>query len=220
MIHAENDFSCIPTEARPTGGKLEIPELGIGILVDSAELSVSQEFPTDDGQQFFEIVEGLTNLAAEHFQPNGIHSNGFAHESFMPMGSISAALKESLELGGDFHSDLSKAIGMPAAFKTLDYNFISGKLELHFTLSPVTFEKRTSTKYAAGLRASQTQQKNVERKNVKSVRANLATDHALLLMSDLIESDPPDGSLPVHFQKLMNMDRALKASRFKPLVKK
>jgi len=220
MIEAEEELDCVPLEARPTGGKLEIPEIGIMVAVDSKELSVTQEFTDDEGERFLTIVQGLALLADKHFEPNGIHSNGFACESFQPMGSVPAALKESLNLGSDFHVHLSRIVGMPPAFKSLDYNFISGKSELHVTAAPVTFEKRTATKYAAGLRANDLQRKQIDRQNAKSDRTNLKADHALLMMVDLIESDPPPNTLKEHFERLMVIDGALKRSELKPPLKK
>jgi len=220
MLAAEREFSCIPKDARPIGGQMEIPELGITIQVDARELAVSQEFPSADANDFFEITDGLAELSEKFFQPSGIHSNGYAKESFIPMTSVEASLKASLALGGDFHSELAKTVGMPAAFKTIDYNFVAGKSELHLTVVPVTFEQKSTISYAAGFRTSELQKEQIDRKNKKNSRRSIQVDHALMMTVDLLELDPPQNALKNHFQRVLAIDKALKESGLKTAPKK
>ena len=215
MAEAEQELDCIPVDARPTGAKLEIPEIGVSITADSREMVVTQEFPSNDGEGFLKIVEALVSLAEKHFRPASVQSNGFALESFLPMTSVSAGLKETLSFGGDFHVHLSRIVGMPPVFKALDYTFTSGKSELHVTATPATFEKRTVTKYTAPMHATALQRKQVERRNAKNGRSDLQTEHAVLLSADLIEFDPPLKGINEHFLKLLAIVEALKKSNLK-----
>ena len=215
MAEAEEKYSCIPQEAKPSGAFLEMPESGIIIRADTKELGITQELPTDNGEEFLALTLNLVALAESHFEPSRIQSNGFAIESYSPMASIDAALAESLKLAGDFHTELAKSVGMSAAFKSLDYNFISGKADLHVTVRPTTFERVSTTKFAAPFHASEAQKKETQRRNQKNERSNLGADHALVSMADLIEYDPPPDALKQQFDKLIQIDDALKKKNFK-----
>src|SRR5437667_9151655 len=75
MIEAINKLDFIPGEVQVIGAKLEKPELGIKASVDSNELTLVQEQPTD-GKEFFVACEDLSRLANELFQPKRVWSNG------------------------------------------------------------------------------------------------------------------------------------------------
>ena len=145
MIQAINKLDFVPGEAQVIGAKLEKPELGIKAAVDSNELTLTQEQPTD-GKEFFEACDGLAKLALELFEPGRVWSNGFASRAYWPFTSPEAALKGSLSLGDNYQTELEKAFGMVASHKQLDYHFGAGSYELTLNIADL------SRRHVAGAR--------------------------------------------------------------------
>jgi len=210
MLAADTELDFLSQGAQPTGCKMAIPEHSISMVADANQLVVSQELPEDGGDLFFHITESLAKMADEHFTPLGIESNGYAIESFLGLPSGEAVMKESLKLGSQFHTEVEKVVGMPASSKSLDYGFVSGSSELHITVRPVTFEKLVTQRFTAGFRSSETVKRSVERWNRQAEKAKTPLEHALMSMTDLIENNPPKGTLKKHFERLLDIDKKLK----------
>jgi hypothetical protein len=210
MLAAERELDFLPQDAKPTGCKMAIPEHALTMGIDSNQLAVIQELPEDGGELFFHVTEVLARLAEEHFTPLGIETNGYAIESFVPAASIETAMKESLKIGSQFHTELETVVGMPAASKSLDYNFVSGSSELHVTVRPVTFEKLVTQRFTAGFHSSETAKRAVERWNRQAEKTKVPLEHALMLMTDLMETNPPKGALKKQFDRVLDIDTKLK----------
>jgi len=82
MLAAVEQMNFLPGDAKPTGAKLEIPELGLTAAVDTLELVAAQEMPGSDDEFFLKTCVGLAALVNEHFQPTSIIRNGFACKSY------------------------------------------------------------------------------------------------------------------------------------------
>jgi len=210
MLAAEQELDFLPQDAKPIGCKMAIPEHALTMAGDANQMIVNQELPEDGGKLFFHVTEVLARLAKEHFTPLGIETNGYSIESFVPVASIETAMKESLKLGSRFHADLEAVVGMPAASKSLDYNFVSGSSELHVTVRPVTFEKLVTQRFTAGFHSSETVKRAVERWNRQAEKTKVPLEHALMLMTDLVETNPPNEALKRHFDRVLDIDRKLK----------
>jgi hypothetical protein len=202
MIQAINKLDFIPGEAQVIGAKLEKPELGIKASIDSNELTLTQEQPTD-GKEFFEASEGLAKLATELFEPGRVATNGFAYRAYWPFTSPEAALRGSLSLGDKYQTELEKVFGMVASHKQLDCHFAAGSYELTVNIQPVTFERVAVARYNPDFRASPTRRKWIERQNKRADRIKAGVGHALMLLLDLVEHEPPAVSLPNHFGQLL-----------------
>jgi hypothetical protein len=207
MIQAVNKLDFMPGEAQVIGAKLEKPELGIKAAVDSNELTLTQEQPTD-GEQFFEVCEGLANLAIELFSPGRVWSNGFAYRAYWPCSSPEAALKATLALGDKYQTELEKAFGMVASHRQLDYHFAAGSYELAVNIQAVTFERVAVARYNPNFRASPQRRKWIDRQNRRADRIKAGVGHALMLYLDLVEYEPPAVSLPKHFDQLLRAKSA------------
>ena len=208
MIQAMNKLNFMPGEAQVIGAKLEKPELGIKAAVDSNELTLTQEQPNDD-KEFFEASEGLAKLTIELFNPGRVWTNGFAYRAYWPFTSPEAALKGSLSLGDKYQTELEKVFGMVASHKQLDYHFAAGSYELTVNIQPVTFERVAVARYNPDFRASPQRRKWIDRQNKRADRIKAGVGHALMLLLDLVEHEPPSGSLPKHFEQLL---RAIKSA--------
>ncbi len=203
MIEAINKLDFVPGDVQVIGAKLEKPELGIKASVDSNELTLAQEQPTD-GKEFFEACEGLSRLANELFQPKRVWSNGFAYRAYWPFTSPEAALKGSLSLGGKYQTELEKTFGMVASHKQLDYHFAAGSYELTINIQPVTFERVAIARYNPDFRASAQRRKWIDRQNKRADRVKAGVAHAVMLLLDLVEHEPPADSLQKHFERLLS----------------
>jgi len=202
MIRAMNTLDLIPGEIQVVGAKLEKPEIGIKAAIDSNELSVVQELP-GDGKDFFGVCEGLSALAIELFEPQGVGSNGFAYKAYWPFTSPEAALKGSLSIGDKYQTELEKAFGMVASHKQLDYHFAAGSYELTVNIQPVTFERVAVVRLNPDFRASPQRRKWIERLNKRADRVKAGVGHGLMLFLDVIEYEPPESPLSKHFDQLL-----------------
>jgi len=209
MIAAERELSLMSEDAKPTGAKLALPEKGVGVTLDSTELTVVQELHHDRGVEFIEICSGLVRLVEEFFQPSTVESNGFASKTFQPMPSSDAALEASLKSGSGLAADLAKLVNMPARQDAVDCHFAAGNSDLHLRVRAVTFNSITVQRYAAGPRATAAQRRRIERLNQKAERLDRALSHAVMMEVDLIEFQPPPKPLEEHFLRVMDTEKKL-----------
>jgi hypothetical protein len=210
ILEAVERLNFVPGETKPSGAKLEIPELGLKATVDTTELNAVQEIPGEETKPFLKACVDLVALAHKHFTPTRVVKNGFAAKYFVGFANAEAALQASLKFGDDYHQELGKVLGMVPAHKHLDYNFASGSLDLHVSLQPVTFEKLASFRRAATFKASRDERAQVERHNLSADRTGRIPGHAVMLELDLIEFDPPKDALEKHFQELLRLRSVLR----------
>lgn len=204
MVRAVTEFDFLAGDIQVIGAKLEKPEVGIRASVDTNQLTVMQEQPLD-GDDFFEACQNLSSIAIKEFQPTKVASNGFAQKLYWPFPSPEAALKASLTLADGQQAELSKELGMQISHKHLEYHFKSGSHELAVVIQPVTFERLARTHYNADFRSSTEQRRRIERLNKRSDRVTDGAAHALMMDLDLIEYNPPSGSLRKHYDWLMQL---------------
>jgi len=211
MIAAHERLNCVPGEAKPSGGKMEIPERGVNITFGVADLGVSQELLTEDASYFVNLCRDLAALGNEIFQPKSILRNGFAWKSYWPFPNANDLLSASLKAGQDSQNELAKSVGMVSNHKKLDYFFSSGSKELHVVVQPVTFERVTIPKQNANYRANRVEKSRVDRFNQFAGKVSASLSHALALEVDLMENDPPaKASFEAQFDELRKHNEVLR----------
>jgi hypothetical protein len=212
MCIAADSLGFLPGEAKPTGAKMEIPELGINLVCDSNILGLSQELPTKGDNNFIAKCVKCSDLAWKLFNPRSIIRNGLALKAYWPYANLQDLLAGSLKWGGDYHGELAKVVEMPAEQKKLDFTFVSGNKELHFTLQPVTFDRPNLSKQNISSQLNRFEKQKVDRRNVFAERLGHSFNvaHGLMLEVDLAETDPPaDASLEKQFDELQQKGERL-----------
>ena len=220
MVQATEKLDLIPSEAKPTGAQLELPEHGIKIAVDSNELIASQEQADGADEIFVNTCESLSAFVREYFSPKRVTSKWCGMKKYWGFGSPEAALRASLQTGTNAQDELARKFNMPPAHKRLDYSFASGSFEFHIVLEPVTFERVAIARLNAGFRATPEEKRRVERVNQKAEKAEAGRSrngHAIMMDMNLVESDPPaDGSVRKNFDDLQKRaEAAVEAFTFK-----
>lgn len=210
MHAAVKEMDFITAEPKPAGAVLEIPERGVKATVDTAELTVTQEWPGKEDAFFLSICAKLTTLVSTHFDPTRVVRNGFASRSVWPIADSKTLLTASLKFGGDAHIELGKLLGMVPAHKQVDCNFMSGSMDLHVLLHPVTFEKVALSRHTANFKATEKQKQRAERMSIAAERSSTPITHALMLDLDLIEDNPPQNALDAHYSALKRHMDALR----------
>jgi len=201
MLAAVDALNFIPSETKPTGAKMEIPEHSFTANVDTAELIATQNMP-ESSHFFMETCIGLAELTEEHFKPSRIVKNGFAAKFFWPIPNADTLLATSLKFGSDHESELGVKLGLIPTHKRINSSFKSGSMELEVALFPTTLENVTTSRQMAGFRTTSVIKRRSERFNQAADRIKLAPTHALLLSVDLMEDDPPENSLAQHFKQM------------------
>ncbi len=111
--------------------------------------------------------------------------------------------KAACRLGEKYQAELEKAFGMVASHKQLDYHFAAGSYELSVNIQPVTFERVAVARFNPDFGASPRRRKWIDRQNKRADRVKAGVGHALMLLVDLVEHEPPAGSLSNHFGQLL-----------------
>lgn len=211
MIQAEETLDLLPAEdVKPTGARLEKPEDGVTVTLDSSQLSVVQEFGDEMGESFIALCEPLTALASRHIEPRAVRSRAVRLLSFLPMGSLEEAMRFVLKIGSEHQTELGRALQMTPSHKKIDYVFTSGNLDVNVVLSATTFESVIVRRLAAGPRASERQKKRVDRVNLAADRLQLPAKHVAMLEVGATEFDPPSGDLPQFFARLKKLEDSVK----------
>ena len=89
-------------------------------------------------------------------------------------------------------------------------NFESGSMDFHVLVHPVTFEKIALSRHNANFKSSAAQKRRIDRLNKFTERFNVDSGHVLMMELDLMESDPPEASLPRHFDQLKRKNNLLR----------
>ena len=210
VLEAERTLKTMSTETLVTGAKMEIPEDGIQISVNTIELVVFQEMIDDGGERFFNVCESVSKLAVDMFEPVAVERNGFASKKYQRCTKSEEGSEMSLGFDdSSLHDELSKAIGMVPLQRSLDLQFKSGNTLLRCRLHPLTFEKIAVQRHNAGAGATEEQKARANRFNKKADRMDRGFTHALMLEVDLMETNPPQSSLRHQFEDLLKKETAI-----------
>lgn len=211
MLEAEETLDLIPTqEPKPTGARLERPEIGVTVTLDANQLMVVQEFSGSADEPFVDLSESISALATRHIEPRALRSRSFRLSSFLPMGTLEEAMHYVLSVGSEHQTGLGRVLQMSPGNKRIDYVFTSGNLDVNVVLSATTFESIVVRRLAAGVRASERQKKHVRRVNLGADRLQLPSQYAAMLEIAATEYEPPSGDLPQLFTRLQKLEVATK----------
>jgi hypothetical protein len=216
MVIAEETLNLMPDDAKPTGCKMSLPESGLAVVLDSAELAVTQEFYRDDGVEFLDLCQSLADLVREMFRPRHVESNGFASKAYCAFPTPEGAMAASLQIGSVLPADLSRVVDMPARQGNIDYYFEAGSLDLHLQIHPVTFQSMTVQRFTPPPKSTERQKRRYERLNKKADRLDSSLRHGLVMELDLIEFNPPNDPLARHFALLRQKGEALESRSARP----
>jgi hypothetical protein len=209
MVLAETQFNLIPGETKVTGAKLERPEELISISVDSREIAIRQDFPADKGNSFLETTLIIVRLVEEFFAPVAIRSNGFASHLYWPLSTAEKTLAASVNIGGSFHVELGKNIGMVPLENEMNCLFKSGSKELRVHVHPVSIETSTIQRRTPGLRDNKKERERIARLNQKADRLPSDLQQGIMLASDLQQKEPPPTDLEEHFAEMLAYESRL-----------
>lgn len=191
MIAASRELKFMPTETKPVGSKLMIPELGISASIDSQVLEIRQEAPIQDLEAFYKLCSETAALAEKHFGPLLVEENLFSEQWILPMGNPQLALKSTLSLPVDPSEEFGRELGMVAEQKHFDMTFRSGSVRLQVSVQPVTFENVAANRRNAVIYASKSGIDRARRLTEQAIRVPEYPSHALMLDAVLIEEQPP-----------------------------
>jgi hypothetical protein len=209
MVAAEGEYDLVPGEIQVTGAKLERPEDSISISVDSKEMIIRQDFPGDNGKKFLETSLIVVQLVEKFFAPVGIRSNGFASHLYWPFPTAEKTLAASVSIGGSFHLELGKKIGMVPIENELNCLFQSGSKELRVHVHPVAIESAIIQRRTPGLRDSKKQKELIARMNRKAERLPGDLQQGIMMALDLQQKEPPPENLKQHFAEVLEYQSKL-----------
>ncbi|MEI6809917.1 MAG: hypothetical protein WCN95_14460 [bacterium] len=127
------------------------------------------------------------------------------------MSSSDSALATSLKLGKGLAAELARDVDMPARQESIDCHFAAGSMDLNFQIHPVTFQSLTVQKFTPPPLATAAQRRRFARLNRKAEHMDTSLRQGIMMELDLLEFDPPTGSLEKHFEQLRNKEQILQA---------
>jgi hypothetical protein len=191
MVDVRKQFNALPTDPTPAGAKLEIPDYGISIGVDTKVLAVTQEL-NHDSEKFIEVCKALSEMVQSHFCPPSILRSGLALKNVREFSKPEAMLNHSLDYCPDLNSKLEKVIGMEAESANLDISFKSGSRRFRFVSEPITFENERIVLRNVNPKFDKIEKGKIERRNKMLKEQNeVQWKHGVLMIADLMEDDPP-----------------------------
>lgn len=203
MVAMEEQFDFIGQEAQPSGAQMIQPDLGLKLALDTNGLAMSQNLPSDEGEQFLHYVLGATKLACEFVQPGAIFYAGFAAKHYHLCGNESQALAASLEFYPAGAEALADKLGMTPKNQTVSYLLESGSYDLQVDSMPISFNSvKRETARNPGFHATDLQRRQAERFNAREDLRNPPGGFALGLNADLREWNPPQDGLEAQFAEL------------------
>ena len=213
ILDAERQLDVVPVDMKPAGAKLELPEKGILVSVDTMELRITQEtFIENDTSCFEKVCRVLVKLVEARFQPSFISSNTIARRSYVPKGTSNDAWSASLSMdkGGKMQGELGRALGVIPLFKDFSWGFSSGNRDVTVQVAPITFEKVKFQHQVAGHRETDRQKAIIHRRNHMMDNRPQIPEHGLSLNVEMAEYDPPLESFDAHFRELTRYDELVK----------
>ncbi|HEX7860953.1 MAG TPA: hypothetical protein VF773_11535 [Verrucomicrobiae bacterium] len=199
MVRAQQEYNFIPSEAKPSGAKLELPEQGVLLFADTVAIGLTQEL-NPDSDSFGEICVASSTLAREIFQPISVTRNGFAvklRRDFSTEAALESALQQMVN---EPHRKLAKIVGMAPNHRNLDYWFSAGSRQLHLTLNVSSLKRSGPPQMRPSPIAPRLEKDRFARKEryYETYREELY--YALVVEADLLEDNPAiDANLLEHF---------------------
>lgn len=211
MVRAESEFGFVAGDAQPTGAKMDHPDHGTHLELDSTGLTLSQEAPTDEGEAFLESVVSIAELSRDLVQPSHIYYAGFAAKHILPFSSEAEVFAASLGYGSTLHDQLADSLGITPLRQEISNAFTSGSYELQISLKSISFNQvRSDLQRGYGFNPTDTHRRNVDRWNAREKSKNPPNGYALILEADLQERNPPEAALPHQFAELQKYVELLK----------
>lgn len=213
MLEAEETLDLLPSEGpKPTGARMEKPEQGVVVTLDASQLNIVEELSAQGHDLFLSLAVNVGELAVRHIEPRLVSNRMFRMSSFLPVETLGQALRYTAEVDGQHQLNWSEKIGMSASHKKIDYVFSSGSLDVNVVLSAMTFEAVTIQHLAAGVRASEKQQRRAERFNIRAENLRVPAHHAVMLDVGITEFDPPVEGARALFEQLRTIENLVKES--------
>jgi hypothetical protein len=203
MVAMEEQFDFICQEAQPTGAQMSQPDLGLNLALDTNGLAMSQDLPSDDGEQFLLHVLGATRLACELIQPGAVFYAGFAAKHYHVCGNEGQALAASLDFHPSGAEALADKLGMTPKNQTVSCLLESGSYNLQVDFMPISFNSvKREIARNPGFHSTDSQRRRAERLNAREEMRNPPGGFALGLNADLREWNPPQDGLESQFSEL------------------
>jgi len=203
MVAMEEQFDFICQEALPTGAILSQPDLGLTLALDTNGLAMSQELPSDEGEQFLRNVVDATRLACKFVQPGAIFYSGFAAKHCHVCGTEDQALAASLEFHPAGAEALADKLGMTPKNQTVSCLLESGSYDLQVEFMPISFNSVIrETARNPGFHSTDSQRRRANRLNSLDESRNPPGGFAIGLNIDLREWNPPQNGLEAQFAEL------------------
>ena len=193
MLAMMEKCEALPTDIKPSGAKLTIPEHGIQASVDSTGLEVFQETPSND-TVFIEFCIVLSDLAERFFGPLTVELNLLEMKLMHGFPQLEQAEEACLKLVGE-HNSLKGALDMIPRTQRLDATFASGSNQFQVVLQPVVFETVTLQRHHSIMGATKSQKNRATRLNAKAERLQDLLPYAVFLELTNSEQEPPLNSL-------------------------
>jgi len=191
FLLAAEAVGFMPGEATPTGGQLTLPEINLQVQLNSRELNVQQELVPNIGN-FTESCEHLSKLAEKFFGPLDIQSFSFTGKWFHPSATEEEAKHATLFWKQKPQDELAKLLDMVPDALRVDYNFSSGKSDLHVAIYPIAFATVTKQHAGRGFLATRDFRKRVSRSEAaKFDNPAESSSYGLMMDAQFIELDPP-----------------------------
>lgn len=191
MIDACEGFDLLPTEAKPTGAQLILPEKGLRANIDMTGLEIFQEMPISESGTFLKICKGLAGLAATAFSPVRVEASTFEMRFLVPMSTAKDAENAMLKLPGESPDPLARAFDMVPYGRQLNTTLVSGSLRLVVAVHPVAFESVRVNRHNPTLAATPTQVKRAKRLTAQADRVPQYAPFGVFLEVLLTELEPP-----------------------------
>jgi hypothetical protein len=210
MVFLEQELGFVPSDTVPSGAKLELPEDRIYVELDSTELRIRQENPSDAGAAMVGCAELLSRKVLEFFSPALPTSSGFASKSYRLLKDEFETYEASVKADGDLHRSLATELGVSPRNQELHHVFQTGSYELRFNLKPVALNTPQRSMFTPGFNPSERLKKLTDRKN-KAIESSIApfSGYGLLLEVDLREENPAASAFKSHFDLMDDYKRKL-----------
>ena len=214
MLKLEQEHGFVPTEASPSGAKMELPEDRIAVELDVSELRIRQENPGSGDTAIMTCARLLSSMILEHFDPALPTSAGFASKAYRLCEGEINANQATIKSDGELHMSLAQELDVQARSQELHHVFESGSYQLQFSLKPVSINTPQRQAFPLGFNPSSRKKDIIDRRN-KALNSFPPpfSGYALLLDVDLVEQSPSGMDFEEHFG-LMKSYQSLLLNRY------
>jgi hypothetical protein len=157
MIILQEEFGYIPGEIKPTGAKLEHPDYNIYADIDTTELTIRQEHPSDGGKELLEASVVLSNLVLNMFDPAVPIYTGFAAHSYLAYETEDQLRRATLACDAEAHFSLAEVLSVQPQSQQVHHEFLIGSYELEVSMKEVSLNSPPKRMASAGFRSTERQ---------------------------------------------------------------